>query len=304
MKSLFKNQMSEEVRINQQIKIFRYTALVLVSVGLGLAYHGCQVYSGNSIFSLADLGTYLAGSVGPVWALAGVAIIYIAFLGQQLQILRQQEDLKLAQEQAETQKKEMIEQNERLRHQQFEAHFFELMKFQNDIVNSMEYSRSSPDPINHTSTIVIPIKGKKCFMALWEALKQEYGRHLNPKVNSSDRMTDVYEKFYRMVQSDIGHYFRNLYKLTQFVDVSYMTDERKHEYVDLIRAQLSTYEQLLLWYNCHDIIGRKFKPLMVKYNLVKNVPKKKLLDPLHRDFYPDLKLEEEENEELSKGSES
>ena len=40
----------------------------------------------------------------------------------------------------------------------------------------------------------------------------------------------------------------------------------------VIRAQLSSYELLLLFYNCHSSLGKKkFSPLIVKYALLENM---------------------------------
>lgn len=51
----------------------------------------------------------------------------------------------------------------------------------------------------------------------------------------------------------------------------------KYSYTSIIRAQLSDYELLWLFYNCLSNNGTDFfKPLVEKYSLLKNMPKDKL----------------------------
>ena len=62
----------------------------------------------------------------------------------------------------------------------------------------------------------------------------------------------------------------------KFVDNSSI--ENKRLYTNLIRAQLSSFELALLFYNSLSDMGReKFKPLIEKYSLLKTVPKKALI---------------------------
>ena len=307
MALLPKDQETEEKKLKRKIKVYTRAAYFLVAVGIFIAYCAWQIYSPRSVFSLTDMGTFLAGTLGPFWALAGVAIIYVAFLGQQLQLLYQQEELKenreelkSAREEVEAQKKEMQEQNETLRLQRFESMFFELLKFHGEIVNSLEipdvkilYGPGASD------------NGRDCFRIMYDELKVKFDSIL-PLAGASEAIRQSYTAFYQTRQAIVGHYFRHLYKITKFIDDSLLIpedieleDEKKSDYADLMRAQLSTYEQLLLWYNCLDTIGKKFKPLVEKYNLVKNVPKAKLLHPDHRILYDKIELEEE-NERLTR----
>jgi len=69
-------------------------------------------------------------------------------------------------------------------------------------------------------------------------------------------------------KSDFGHYFRTLYHLIEFVDKSSIKD--KAYYVGLVRAQLSTDEIALIFYNGLSEQGWGFKLLIERYALLKN----------------------------------
>jgi hypothetical protein len=101
------------------------------------------------------------------------------------------------------------------------------------------------------------------------------------------RTLDAYEGWWEKEEPRAGHYFRHLYNLIKFVDrSSTLTYEEKRVYTNIVRAQLSSYELLLLFYNCLSICGRdKFKGLVEKYHLLKWVPGEKLINEKHKEAY-------------------
>ena len=70
----------------------------------------------------------------------------------------------------------------------------------------------------------------------------------------------------------LDHYFRHLYRIFKFIDES---DERiidkvkKYEYASIVRATLSQYELVMLFYN--GFYHKKFKTLAEKYALMNNL---------------------------------
>jgi hypothetical protein len=74
-------------------------------------------------------------------------------------------------------------------------------------------------------------------------------------------------------QSRLGHYYRHLYQMIQYVDRQTLKID-KYDYVKTIRAQLSTHEQAMLLVNSRTPIGRSWwkNDLMLKYRLLKNIP--------------------------------
>ena len=75
--------------------------------------------------------------------------------------------------------------------------------------------------------------------------------------------------------SRLGHYFRHLFQTVKFVIEQ--DDEiipNKYEYIKTLRAQLSTHEQLLLYYNSLSILGKPWNDanLLTDYRFIKNIP--------------------------------
>jgi len=72
----------------------------------------------------------------------------------------------------------------------------------------------------------------------------------------------------------LGHYFRHLFQTAKFIidqDDEIVPD--KYEYIKTLRAQLSTHEQLLLYYNSLSILGEPWNDnkLLSDYRIVKNI---------------------------------
>jgi hypothetical protein len=85
-------------------------------------------------------------------------------------------------------------------------------------------------------------------------------------------------------QSRLGHYFRQLFQLVKYIDdqpKELLTYFDKYQYIKTLRAQLSTQEQTLLFFNSLSDLGKPWekevgldenKKLITKYNLIKNIP--------------------------------
>jgi hypothetical protein len=81
----------------------------------------------------------------------------------------------------------------------------------------------------------------------------------------------LYDYYFQIHQSDLGHYFRNLYHIVRYIDESGFGTKFKSNHVAHLRAQLSNYELLLLTYNGLHDYGAKFYPLIEKYQLHKSI---------------------------------
>ena len=89
-----------------------------------------------------------------------------------------------------------------------------------------------------------------------EAIRHLAGKFRNKytesehKESEGERIRDAYNEFHHTFQPHIGHYFRNLYQILRFINDSPSEVEDKKLYGRLVRAQLSSDELFLLFYNC------------------------------------------------------
>lgn len=75
-------------------------------------------------------------------------------------------------------------------------------------------------------------------------------------------------------QSRLGHYYRNMFHIVKFIDSStHLNFNEKLSYIKNFRVQLNTFEQALLFVNSKTIFGQEWSKYIIKYKLVKNIPK-------------------------------
>lgn len=235
-------------------------ALIVIVTGLWLL-------SGWALYSRQDRGTFgdMFGAVNALFSgLAFATLIYTIFL-QRKELSLQRQELSLTRNELEGQKLQLSAQNDVLRTQNFENTFFQLLKLLNDIISSVDYA-------NH--------KGRNCFNIFFRNLRDRYKGKINqnPDKDRCKVAKDVSLDFYKERQTELAHYFRTLYNIVKFIHESEVSN--KKFYTNLVRAQLSSQELLLIFYNCASPLGsEKFKPLIEKYGLFKMLPKEYLLDP-------------------------
>lgn len=276
----------ELITLEQKVKTFTRWAWAFVWFGLAVAVFGTGAYfftDNTNGFGLNLLGDFLAGSVASLWSLAGLFFIYVAFLGQKQQLVHQQMEIMYSQLEVrytrlelEGQKKEMIEQNKTLRQQRFENTFFQLLRNHQDIVNGIDV-RQRTSGVSHITS-----QGRDCFKYFYTILK---GMVDNDK--SLNHTLAKYMELYNKHQSDLGHYFRNMYHILKFVEnATEIEKTEKFKYTNLLRALLSSYELTLLFYNGLGEYGKEnFKPLIERYSFLKNIDSHLLIDANHKNYY-------------------
>jgi len=245
--------------------------IAIVSVGsealLWVAGHGKFFGSSpldvNQSQNWGNFGSYLQGTTGSLFALAGFLVIFVAFLVQYDQLKDQKEELK--------------DQKAQIQRQNFESSLFELLNLQNEIVKDLS-GEEEHRVLEHGGYALhyTPTNGRLCFKKWYKRDLQDAYIAKPIAVDEDKRIEAAWAKFFEKTQDSIGHYFLHLYHVLNFIDASGMPDKRP--YTRIVRAQLSQYELLLLFYNCLQPANRSFHDLVVKYGLLKSIAKELLLN--------------------------
>ena len=103
---------------------------------------------------LGNLGQILEGTVGSVWALAGVILVYEALRFQRLELKAQRQEFELNRQEVMEQTLQLRLQNITLQSQAFESTYFQLLSLHNEIVSSIQIDGAS---------LGKHLKGRKCF---------------------------------------------------------------------------------------------------------------------------------------------
>ena len=251
---------------------------VLVIIGLW-SYTYCE---------LKDMPSDERGTLGDMFGTVNALFSGLAFAGIIFTILLQRKELGYQRKELQETRAEFVIQNKTLKIQRFENTFFNLLELHNQIVNDIDYEKKL-DANNPYSNETRTVKGRDVF--------QDRFNNFNRRIKGNVDTNKLYLSFYESRKTDFGHYFRNLYRIfkmiheTEFIsaselnlDLSNIKDKEKYElcnyiqryrYTSIVRAQLSDYELLLLFYNCLSDNGiEKFKPIIEEYAILKNMPQK------------------------------
>ena len=254
---------------------------------------------------------FIGGFVGPIWALVGVILFYVALTEQRKDFQTNREALKAqtaALEQQivefELQRVELSEtrevfkiQTETFKKQQFDSIFFNLVNLHHMITNAINLTRRV-DKYQGFESLFIKnadrnervdkvYNGRDCFGIFVKEFREIYFsyKEIEKSMDELELVKRAYWEFFQKYQSDLGHYFRNLYHIFKFVKNS--EEPNKISYTSLIRAQLSNDELFMLFYNCvSDLGNEKFLPLIEEFHLLQNLNIDDLIDSkAHYKFY-------------------
>lgn len=143
----------------------------------------------------------------------------------------------------------------------------------------------------------------------------ELATHIFFKKSMPIHIIKHFNKYYGGHQYRLGHYFRHLFLMVNYINDSNLTFIKKLENIRLLRAQLSTYEQRIFFLNSISSLGRIWElenlessdqaieinnQLITKYNFIKNIPSDRIAETQVwiSKFYPDILLETSYNRVL------
>lgn len=234
------------------------------------------------------------GAVNALFSgLAFAGLIYTIILQRRdLELQRndlrlQREELALTRQEMEDQTAEFEKQNETLRIQRFENTFFNMLSQFQEVVNNLsvtarvrsedvEFKGREVFPVLFTNaTVYVDIpKGGMKRQSFWGM------GHAIEKLGLEGYM-------HSEVPTQFDHYFRLLYRILKFVRTSPLITrfEDEYEYTSILRATLSRYELVWLYYNGLTYGQNKLKPLIERYAMLKNLRNDLLVQGINSEEY-------------------
>jgi hypothetical protein len=178
------------------------------------------------------------------------------------------------------------------------------MELQQQIVNDLHIQNKSKEHLR-TGT---GVGQRREELVLEELRGRQAIRYIHQVVCYQLEYSGVEGYMHARYRNLLDHYFRHLYTILRYVNETDAFDEddkgeinkenawkQKYHYTTIVRATLSRYELVLLYYNGLSIFGReKLKPLIEKYALLNNIDTESLafskeyqealgFDPEHED---------------------
>ncbi|MBN8209850.1 hypothetical protein JI666_13925 [Bacillus sp. NTK071] len=225
--------------------INKKTSIIIIYSFIGITFYLVALFILLSFFineftdKFGNYGDYINGFAMPIIALFGVLMAYKAFVSQS--------------EQLELQKKEALKQR-------IENIFFQLLNCYTNIVSNMQCEDNN-----------IVINGKEYFKRLYNKLICMYSEE-DDLSDDKTKLLMAWRRLNEVEKGQLSHYYRNLYQIFKWVyqQRENIPMEEQEELIDLIKAQLSTYEISLLYFNIEYFGANDFKDILCHYNFFPN----------------------------------
>jgi len=251
-------------KMENTISWYKTVAILLIIVGFLLVYffYDILVNATTTEKDLLDkLGSISGGIVSSTFSLAGLILVYVAFLGQKQQLLYQQIELihnkielKLTRKEMTNQHLEMKKQNETLEIQKFENLFFQLLKNHNDVKKANYYIMD----YNMFRGFVLSFENKLPLNA-GEVLVQDLIKFCGTQLEGNLQFDFVFL-----------HQINSLLSLVNSADDTLINKEL---YIKFINDSLSVWEKkcifLICWYD--TTIFEDDKKYILESNLLDNI---------------------------------
>lgn len=206
-----------------------------------------------------QIGDTIGGIMGPFVAIAAAILTFLAFWVQFKANEQQRKDIAL---------------------ERFESNLFQLIQIQEEITNNLSFTPTDGADRLYGNVF----HGRQVFEILYKEKTFPYWG-----IESGIREKGIISYEEDKDANILDHYFRHLYRVFKYIDETpvFINDKKKrYEYACIIRASLSQYELILLFYNCLSSNGReKFKPLIERYAIFNNLRVELLAPDSDKELY-------------------
>lgn len=262
---------ANDERLDKYTRRYSYFAPVIAAIALLLVI-GVYIYQFDLPLGDTDkfgtFGDYFGGTLNPIFG-------FLTFIGLLLTIWLQQKSLEVQRKELNASTQELAKstkaleiQNATMLTQNFEGTFFKMLDRHTQLLQNFKV-----DDVSGVMAI------EKMFR-LMDLVRYDAA---SPK--------EAYEVMYGVHEQVLGPYFRNLYHTVKLIDENKcLKSNEKYKYANILRAQLSSYEVALIFYNCVSSVGQGFHSLVVKYRFLKHMDASLLIKSEwaeNKNFYPE-----------------
>lgn len=197
--------------------------------------------------SFGTFGDFFGGVLNPI-------LTFLTFMGLLITIVIQQKELRSSRIEFKGQKEALQLQQIEMRIQSFDNKFFQMLNLFNDIKKQLY------------------LQNNEVFKKLVDTFK-----HITDTEDFNVKFIEINNQH----DTTFKYFFLNLYQLLNYIDMQAPSEGMKKNYANIIRAQLSKNELILLFYNCigiKQISGRRYIDLVNKYEFFEHATYKDLFD--------------------------
>lgn len=230
----------------------------------------------NSPRIFGELDFTQSGTFGDSWGALTSVFSALGFCGVLWTLKTQNDSIRKVED--ENSRKEINELK-----RDFENSFFNMLNLLQVIINDMK--------VVNKNTKVINAEGRGVFLYFFKSFRRKVlseGEYRVSKKNNARELKNIvstlggkYSSHFQSRSQNLSHYYRFLFNIFKFIDEADIDDVSKKKYANILRAQISNYELIMLFYNSLTIEGEKFKYYFVKYEVLDNLPVIKLIYQNH-----------------------
>ncbi len=273
----------------KSIDTFEVSAIIFIFLGIGVIALAFIIGKWNNITFMGgtghilDYSEFVGSLIGSFWALAGVLLFYASLTSQKSELEAQRGLLVKQINEVVAQTKEFRIQNEMNKKQKNEDTFFQLLRFHNEIISAITLDVNEMD-FATGKNVAKTISGRKTFVEYYDIYKRFFqeASEMMP-IHSKQGLAKLFDKsyssFYAEYQSELGHYFRNLFNIIKYINS--LEDEDQAVFLRLLYAQLSNYELTMLFFHCLRSTEYEYKTLVEENTLLDSVPKDEVTSMAH-----------------------
>ncbi len=196
----------------------------------------------------------LGGAIGGITApITGVIIAFVTYLAFYAQIKANRQiahDMKIG---------------------RIETQFYQMLELHRENVKNFRFI----DAKNSTQ-----LKGRQAFEKLRNMVNEYYDNESTGSVHK--KMSKAYSNVFEGSEKclghsvEIAHYVRQLYQTVKYIAHNpYLEPSQKHNYLRQLRSQMSTDEQIMLFYNWLSGYGRQWQneknDFLIEYRMIHNI---------------------------------
>lgn len=188
----------------------------------------------DNVETLGIMGEFLGGTVGSIWALAGVMLFFLALIYQKRELSLQREELKES-------RKIMENQSATIAIQQFENTFFQLLKFHIDASHNIRNTTTATGKeVNGFDTLFNAFK--KEVKAVKSRRKNVGGNNISP---DDETFEMCFKAVYEGYKNNFQHYLENYRTLVSLIS------SKSHDpgfYFNILKSHFTEQEVLVQFY--------------------------------------------------------
>ena len=233
-----------------------------------------------------NIGTWEhRGQFGDLFGAVNALFSGLAFAGLIITIRQQHKDLEYQRQAIDQSKEDINQQNETMKIERFENTFFKMIEVQQSIVNDLYATDShtewvkQDDSSGRSANEVLTkdeYRGRNLFYYVFKLCEHKIGNHIFPGSSMHPGLYSVikfrgkacFDDY--MITTMFDHYFRHLYSILKFISLNeWLGEEKQYQYATFVRATLSRYELVMLYYN--GFFHPKMKKMIERYCLLNNI---------------------------------